>query len=387
MASTPPLVLPRTVPASQSTPDEVPPGAYRRAQAGPLQARDFDRAGRAWEETYPLVSARRIDHMEWFTRLQWFRARAKFFWVDHPLLRGSGIPIKGQGRENLVRDAAMDTEDGATGVVLSFDSATTGTGWTFSVNGTAGAQTITADGTGSSGDEAEARQVILRVYPGDQVTGSFDARLQTPTDLEGGVRIEWLNEADTEVGTPVETTFSATAFARVVATGTAPDDAAYARIIALARLTANSGSGDAEFRDAAFVRAGTDVTPWVNPHVDGGSQTGDTLNTAGWPASTRVLEPGDCFRIGGSAETKAAAETDEVVRSFKVLAPVDSDGSGLATIPIDPPIFSGLTISGGAALRFEKMRLRVGMIGGDLRRPSSQVHHFGGLKAQFAEAI
>lgn len=389
MAGTPPPVVPRAVNVAQATSDDVPAGAQLRAQSGALQLRDFDRAGRAWQETYGTMRTRRASEQEWLARLQWFKARSKRFWLDHPLLPGSGLPINGNGRENLVRDAAMDADSDSDGVVDAFSSASSGSGWTFSLNGTDGAQEITADGTGASGDSARVEQVILRVFPDDQVTGSFDARLASPTDLEGQVRIAWRDENGNAVGSVQSASFTATSYGRRVVTATAPDGAAFAVLQARATLTAGSGSGDARFRDSRLLRASSDPSSWTNPHVSGGSQTGDTLDTAGWPADTRVLEAGDVFRVGGSGETKAAAETDEVVTSFKVLAPVDSDANGAGTVPIDPPIFAGNAPPDGAALRFEKMRLRAGIVPSrsNLRRPSSLVDKFQGIQATYVEGL
>lgn len=57
------------------------------------------------------------------------------------------------------------------------------------------------------------------------------------------------------------------------------------------------------------------------PLVNGGSQTGSSLVTDGWPANKTVLKAGDYFSFG---ELKRAT------------ADVLSDGSGNATIPFKP---------------------------------------------------
>lgn len=58
--------------------------------------------------------------------------------------------------------------------------------------------------------------------------------------------------------------------------------------------------------------------------VNGGSQTGSSLITDGWPASKVVLKAGDMFSVN-----------DELKRCT---ADVTSDGSGNATISFKPPI-------------------------------------------------
>jgi len=65
------------------------------------------------------------------------------------------------------------------------------------------------------------------------------------------------------------------------------------------------------------------------PLVKGSSQTGDELDTDGWTADTTgILKAGDFIQLGsGSSATL-----------HRVLADVDSDGSGNATIDLAPKI-------------------------------------------------
>jgi hypothetical protein len=63
------------------------------------------------------------------------------------------------------------------------------------------------------------------------------------------------------------------------------------------------------------------------PLVNGAGQTGKTLVTDNWNVSiTNLLKPGDEFQLG----------TASVSRLYKVTAPVNSNGSGQATIEIWP---------------------------------------------------
>lgn len=377
---TPPLVMPRYVPASGASNDETPAGAMRRAQAGPLQARDYDRAGRAWEETYPLLNARDSQHMELLTRLQWFRGRSKLFWIDHPLLPGSGLAPNGTGEENLLRSAAMDTDTNADGVVDSF------------IESTVGSATLTLDNAAQKMHDADTgaanspniRQRILRIFPGDQITVSVEYETANLVgNTEARVFLRW-SDGSFQTILPGLTQAGPV---RVSHTVTAPAGVDSVDVWYQLREFAASDTGDVWFRKARLLRASSDPATWANPHVSGAGQTGDTLATAGWPPSTTVMRAGDLFRVGGSGATVAAAETDEVVRSFKVLEDVVSDGSGNATLSIDPPIFSGLTVPDGAALRLRGVRLKAGIIGGNFRQPSRLVQHFGGLSAIYAEAV
>lgn len=74
------------------------------------------------------------------------------------------------------------------------------------------------------------------------------------------------------------------------------------------------------------------------PLVNGGSQSGYTVVTDGWPNSTLVLKAGDVYRIGGS----------NVLRMCQ--ADVTSNGSGQASITGIPAIPVGASPADNAAI-------------------------------------
>jgi len=82
------------------------------------------------------------------------------------------------------------------------------------------------------------------------------------------------------------------------------------------------------------------------PLVNGGSQTGASLVTDGWSNSiTGLLKKGDIFTVAGvRAVNPQSRLSTGALRQFVVTADVDSNGSGQATLSIDPPI----TISGAS---------------------------------------
>ena len=78
----------------------------------------------------------------------------------------------------------------------------------------------------------------------------------------------------------------------------------------------------------------------------GADQTGSSITTSGWANSTRILNQGDVITIGtaGSAgvyqvNPQNRASTGNL-QQFVVTSNVDSDGAGLATIPIYPSIIT-----------------------------------------------
>lgn len=67
-----------------------------------------------------------------------------------------------------------------------------------------------------------------------------------------------------------------------------------------------------------------------SPTVNGGSQTGMSINTHGWSAGVSgILKAGDVLLLPGLTVV------------YDVTMDVDSDGSGNVAIPINPPIFVG----------------------------------------------
>ena len=80
------------------------------------------------------------------------------------------------------------------------------------------------------------------------------------------------------------------------------------------------------------------------PLVNAAAQTGASLITKGWTASAGSrLNAGDVFTIGSGttgvyAVNPQSGQSTGSLRQFVVTAPVSSDGSGNATIPISPSI-------------------------------------------------
>lgn len=80
------------------------------------------------------------------------------------------------------------------------------------------------------------------------------------------------------------------------------------------------------FRDPTIRQPGLSFTPMVA----GAGQSGGTLNTNGWPASSTPLFAGDFFSLGGDHQT----------RLYQLTADVVSNASGLATLSFVPKLRS-----------------------------------------------
>jgi hypothetical protein len=111
------------------------------------------------------------------------------------------------------------------------------------------------------------------------------------------------------------------------------------------------------------------------PLVDGGSQSGTSLNTDGWSASvTGVIKAGDCFTI---------ANVDVL---FRATADANSGaGTGDTTISIEPPILAGSPPVDGSALTIASANLTAVIM--DYTDAAAGPDEFiGGLTVTFREA-
>jgi hypothetical protein len=88
-----------------------------------------------------------------------------------------------------------------------------------------------------------------------------------------------------------------------------------------------------------------------SPVVNGAGQTGNSLVTNGWTASTVVLNLGDVISLGTTSAGVLAVnpqnrQSTGALRQFVVTANVTSDASGNATIPISGPSGFGIVTAG-----------------------------------------
>jgi len=84
-----------------------------------------------------------------------------------------------------------------------------------------------------------------------------------------------------------------------------------------------------------------------SPTVNGAGQTGSSIVTQSWTASTQVLNQGDIiFFAGVHRINPLTRQSTGDLRPFVVLAPVTSSGSGAATIPIACVDGDGITLAG-----------------------------------------
>ena len=110
------------------------------------------------------------------------------------------------------------------------------------------------------------------------------------------------------------------------------------------------------------------------PLVNGADQSGTSLVTDGWTASAAVrMKAGDCFTVAGL----------DVL--FRATADISSDGSGDATITIEPPIVAGSSPADEALLTIASATLTAVVL--DYGSATAGPDEFiGGLQVTFKEA-
>jgi hypothetical protein len=112
-----------------------------------------------------------------------------------------------------------------------------------------------------------------------------------------------------------------------------------------------------------------------SPKVNGGGQSGTSLMTYGWTASeTGVMKAGDCFTVPGC----------DVL--FRVTADAASDGSGLATVTIEPPIVSGSSPTNSGVLTIASATLTAVVLDYTDSAAAGPDEFIGGLSVTFREA-
>lgn len=81
--------------------------------------------------------------------------------------------------------------------------------------------------------------------------------------------------------------------------------------------------------------------------VNAANQTGSSITTSGWNATTQVLNQGDVISFPGCfAVNPQSKQSTGALRQFVVTANVVSNGGGVATIPISGPGGLGIVLAG-----------------------------------------
>lgn len=104
-------------------------------------------------------------------------------------------------------------------------------------------------------------------------------------------------------------------------------DSRYGRVLKALKVALRGGAVVAHIYDLSYI--GRRTVELGTPVVSGAGQTGNNLATSGWPVNTAVLEVGDQISYLAS---------DGMYRMHMVMAAVSSNASGLAVIPILPPL-------------------------------------------------
>ena len=94
-----------------------------------------------------------------------------------------------------------------------------------------------------------------------------------------------------------------------------------------------------DFFENTLMPSHTVGTKAGTPLVNGASQTGASLVTDGWTASSAILKKGDIFTVAGvfKVHPESKASTG-ILQQFVVTADISADGTGAATIAISPSI-------------------------------------------------
>lgn len=110
-----------------------------------------------------------------------------------------------------------------------------------------------------------------------------------------------------------------------------------------------------------------------SPVVDGAGQTGNSLNTTGWTAGqTGIMKAGDVFTIAG--DTKV----------YMVISDANSDGSGNATLSIEPTLLE--SPSNSSVITVDDCEFTVSFAGTDLEYDANAPYIYS-FTVDFYEAL
>jgi len=113
-----------------------------------------------------------------------------------------------------------------------------------------------------------------------------------------------------------------------------------------------------------------------SPKVNGNDQSGTSLMTYGWTASeTGVMKAGDCFTVPG------------VDVLFRVTADASSDGSGLETLSIEPPIVVGSSPTNSGALTIASATMNAIVLQYSDTAGADASNLIGGFSVTFQEKV
>lgn len=114
------------------------------------------------------------------------------------------------------------------------------------------------------------------------------------------------------------------------------------------------------------------------PLVNGAGQTGSSIVTDGWPNNTVVLKAGDIVNFGAGPPPI----------HYDVTSDVSSNGSGQATIPINPPIFAGASPADNGVITFGALTWRVRIVAVEMPSgAAATLGRFSGLRVTMQESV
>jgi hypothetical protein len=112
------------------------------------------------------------------------------------------------------------------------------------------------------------------------------------------------------------------------------------------------------------------------PLVAGASEAGSTIDTDGWSFTvTGVVKSGDVIKIAGLNQL------------FRITADANSDGAGLATLSINPPILVGSSPADNAAITRTGCKLRAFVLDYSPLPAAGPDEYVMGYSVTFREAV
>lgn len=372
--------FPRTIIPFEVTSLEMPGPLISKSQSGRVNLRATQQVGRTWQERY-LLNVRSVNGRALLAAVDNFWRNGTVFTIDHrdhltPLGAGGGSPVVSASWTNLIDnsgyeiDAVGSTAYGGATIVRDTTQAYDGVASlkvTTVLNTFSGAVARMRAGTGIPASPTTAYAASVRVF------GTGAAIGQTVR-----VQIDWYN------GAAYISTTSGSAVALVsgwqtlpIATATSPGTTTLAFVNIICSTAAQPSF--IFWMDLPQFETGSIGHPGISTGTAPGtsSTTGSTLYITGGPNSTaNWLRAGDLIKVAGIAPI------------YEVTSDVTTEVNGVASIPINPPIFTGGAPAPGSVVTLTGVTMNACILEPPTYPTTSAIGaDYGELRVSFSETL
>lgn len=336
--------FPRTILPFEVSSMEIPGPLISKAQSGRVNIRTTQQIGRSWQERF-LVNVRSVDGRALLASVNDYWRNGTIFAIDHrdhvtPLGTGGGSPLINQSPQlvSSPENFSAWTTSGTIGVTGGQTDPYGGTAAYILDSNTPSSNDVVFLNVTYTADATKSASCFFRTFGGQETR--FAMYDFTASTFRHRIKLLWDGNG---VPTPSTTDGSGTIFSvepfpgnwyRVSISATGVIAANTNRLYVYADFT---GGGSATYVFGANAWNAAAPSGYIGPsHL---AATGNRFYVDGATASvSNWLRAGDLVSVAG------------LLPAYEVTANVNSEAGGYASIPVNPPIFTGGAPTDNAAV-------------------------------------